>query len=196
MSFEIEQVSPVQKRIRFTIPGSEVNRKLDAAFKTLAGRVRIPGFRPGKAPRKLLEDRYGKQLRSEVASDLMNMRFQAAAKELEFLGQPTVEHADPLGAGDFNFVIAIQVKPELEAQNYTGLKIRYPLAPVTDDQVDMEITRRLSAHARLVDVAEDREVRSGDLVLTEIKDGNEVLSGNVPYCERLLGKSDCQCGHM
>lgn len=175
MSFEIEQVSSVQKRIRFTVPSDEVNRKLDSAFRNLANRVRFPGFRPGKVPRKVLEDRYGKQLRSEVASDLMNLRFQDVAKNLEFIGQPTVEHADPLGAGDFNFVIAVQVKPEVEATNYTGLKIRYPLAPVSDDQVDLEVKRRLAAQARLVDVDEDREVKQGDLVLTEIKDGDDVL---------------------
>ncbi|MBM4369221.1 MAG: trigger factor [Deltaproteobacteria bacterium] len=175
MSFEIEQVSSVQKRIRFTVPSDEVNRKLDSAFKNLANRVRFPGFRPGKVPRKVLEDRYGKQLRSEVASDLMNLRFQDVAKSLEFIGQPTVEHADPLGAGDFNFVIAVQVKPEVEATNYTGLKIRYPLAQVSDDQVDLEVKRRLAAQARLVDVEDDRAVQQGDLVLTEIKDGDEVL---------------------
>ncbi len=175
MSFEIELVSSVQKRIRFTVPSDEVNRKLDSAFKNLANRVRFPGFRPGKVPRKVLEDRYGKQLRSEVASDLMNLRFQDAAKNLEFIGQPTVEHADPLGAGDFNFVIAVQVKPEVEATNYTGLKIRYPLAQVSDDQVELDVKRRLAAQARLVDVEDDREVKQGDLVLTEIKDGDEVL---------------------
>lgn len=175
MSFAIEQVTPVQKRLRFTVPGAEVSQKLDAAFRNLANRVKIPGFRPGKVPRKVLEDRYGKQLRSEVAGELMNMKFQGAASSIDFLGQPSVEESGELGTGDFNFSITVQVKPEVELNTYLGLKIRYPLSPVTDAAVDADIARRLASHARLVDAPASRAVEAGDLVLTEIKDGDTVL---------------------
>ncbi len=175
MSFAIEQVSPVQKRLRFTVTGAEVSQKLDLAFRNLSGRVRIPGFRPGKIPRKLLEDRYGKQIRSEVASDLMNMKFQGAASELEFLGQPKVEESTELGSGDFHFSITVQVRPEIDLGEYLGLKIKYPLAAVSDDQVGAEVGRRLQGQARLVDAAAGRAVEAGDFVLTEIKDGDTVL---------------------
>lgn len=175
MSFAIEQVSPVQKRIRFTVPGAEVSQKLDAAFRNLAVRVRLPGFRPGKAPRKLLEDRYGKQIRSEVAGDLMNMQFQAVAPSLEFLGQPSVEESGELGGGDFVFAITVQVRPEIELNKYLGLAIKYPLATVGDDRVELEVKRRLQAQARLVEAPAGRAVQAGDFVLTEIKDGDTVL---------------------
>ncbi len=175
MSFAIEQVTPVQKRLRFTVPGAEVIQKLDAAFKNLANRVKIPGFRPGKVPRKVLEDRYGKQLRSEVAGELMNMKFQGAASTLEFLGQPSVEESGELGQGDFSFSITVQVKPEIELNQYLGLKIRYPLATVAEEAVDADIARRLQSQARLVDAPSARAVEAGDLVLTEIKDGDTVL---------------------
>ncbi len=175
MSFAIEQVSPIQKRLRFTVTGAEVSQKLDLAFRNLSGRVRIPGFRPGKIPRKLLEDRYGKQIRGEVASDLMNMKFQGASSELEFLGQPKVEESTELGSGDFHFSITVQVRPEIDLAEYLGLKIKYPLAAVSDDQVGAEIGRRLQGQARLVDAAAGRAVEAGDFVLTEIKDGDTVL---------------------
>lgn len=175
MSYAIEQVTPVQKRLRFTVPGAEVSQKLDAAFRNLANRVKIPGFRPGKVPRKVLEDRYGKQLRSEVAGELMNMKFQGAASSLDFLGQPSVEESGELGTGDFNFSITVQVKPEVELNTYLGLKIRYPLSPVTDAAVDADIARRLASQARLVDAPASRAVEAGDFVLTEIKDGDTVL---------------------
>lgn len=175
MSYAIEQVSPVQKRLRFTVPGTEVSQKLDAAFRNLAARVRFPGFRPGKAPRKLLEDRYGKQIRSEVAGDLMNMKFQSVASSLEFLGQPSVEEAGELGGGDFVFSITVQVRPEIELQQYLGLKIKYPLATVGDDRVDAEVKRRLQAQAKLIEADKKHKVEAGDFVLTEIKDGDTVL---------------------
>jgi trigger factor len=137
--------------------------------------VRFPGFRPGKVPRKVLEDRYGKQLRSEVAGELMNMKFQGAASTIDFLGQPTVEESGELGQGDFTFSITVQVKPEIELKQYLGLKIRYPLAPIAEAQVDGDIARRLQAQSRLVDAPAGRAVEAGDLVLTEIKEGDTVL---------------------
>ncbi len=175
MSFAIEQVSPIQKRLRFTVPGAEVSQKLDAAFRNLGNRVRIPGFRPGKVPRKVLEDRYGKQLRSEVAGELMNMKFQSASAGMEFLGQPSVEEAGEIGAGDFSFAITVQVRPEVELTAYLGLKIRYPLVQVSDDQVDLEVRRRLQGQARLVDADAGRTVQAGDFVLAEISDGGNVI---------------------
>ena len=175
MSFAIEQVSSVQKRIRFTVPSTEVHEKLEVAFRKLATNVKIPGFRPGKVPRQLLENKYGKQLRSEVASELMNIQFQGASSSIEFLGQPTVEESGVLGKGDFTFSITVQVKPDVQLGTYLGLKIRFPLSPTTDAEVEAAIQRRLEGHARLVDVEKPRAVVAGDLVLTEIKDGETLL---------------------
>ena len=175
MSFEIQQVSAWQKRIQFLVPGAEVSRKLDEAYRTLSHRVRIPGFRPGHVPRKLLEQRFGRNVKTEVAADLINNRFREAVVDLEFIGQPDVEKGDLLDHRDFRFAVTVQVKPTVEVSGYAGLKVVFPKVDVTDGQVDAQVARRLAGHARLVEVTEDRAVQAGDLVLTELREGDVVI---------------------
>ena len=175
MSVEVEQLSSFQKRLQFTVPGVEVARKLEDAFRTLSHRVRIPGFRPGKVPRKMLEQRWGKQLRSEVAADLINMEFQRAASDIEFIGQPEVDKADLVENADFCFAVTVQVKPTITVEGYTGLKVDFPVVVVAETEVQSGIDRRLAGHTRLVEVEENRPVQAGDLVLAEISDGDTVI---------------------
>jgi trigger factor len=176
MSVQVDQISTFQKRLQFTIPSPEVTKKLDEAFRVLANRVNIPGFRRGKVPRKLLDQRFGRQIRSEVAADLINNEFRLAAVEMEFLGQPEVDRSELHENTDFNFSITVQVKPAVEVKDYTGLKVDFPVATVSDDQVDALVRARTAGQSRLVEVEEARPVATGDLALTEIvliEDGQE-----------------------
>lgn len=173
MSVEVEQVSSFQKRLSFVVPSADVSRKLDEAFRTLSHRVRIPGFRPGKVPRKLLEQRWGRQLRAEVAAEIVNAEFRQEAPKHDFIGQPEVQKADLAEDADFAFAVTIQVKPALEVQGYTGFPVDYPVAAVADADVDAAIGARLRSQTRLVEV--ERPVQAGDLVLCEIWDGDRQL---------------------
>jgi trigger factor len=126
-------------------------------------------------PRKLLEQRFGRNVKTEVAAELINNRFREAAAELEFIGQPDVEKGDLLDQRDFRFAVTVQVKPAVEVSGYAGLKVVFPQVQVTDAQVDAQVGRRLAGHARLVEVTDDRPVEAGDLVLTELREGEAVL---------------------
>lgn len=182
MSVQIEQVSAFQKRLEFTVPHGEVSRRLEDAFRTLTHRVQLPGFRRGKVPRKLLEARWGKQLRAEVASDIINFEFRQAVQDLEFIGQPDVQRGELPESGDFTFAVTVQVRPEVQVATYKGIKVDFPVATVPDAAVDAQVQRRLAQAARLVEVTEDRAVRQGDLVLTEIvraEGGETVESGTM-----------------
>ncbi|MDP2306201.1 MAG: trigger factor [Pseudomonadota bacterium] len=176
MSHQVDQISAFQKRLQFSVPSTEVDKKISEAFRVLSGRVNIPGFRRGKVPRKVLDQRYGRQIRSDVASDLINTEFRQAALDIEFLGQPEVDRSDLLDGADFNFSITVQVKPAVEVKDYTGIKVDFPVPTVTEDQVDLLVSRRLQGQSRLVEVEGDRVVARGDLALTEIvliEDGTE-----------------------
>lgn len=175
MSFEIETVSSVQRRLQFVVPGDEVAKKLDAAYKKLANRVRLPGFRPGKVPRKMLEQRYGAQLRSEVATDIINFEFQKAAPQVEFIGQPEVDSHELPPNGDFRFAVTVQVKPAVEVKNYIGMKVNFPEVVVAESEVDEAVSRRLAGQARLTEVTDGSAITRGNLVLAEIKDGDTVV---------------------
>jgi trigger factor len=168
MSHQVDQISAFQKRLQFSVPSTEVDKKIGEAFRVLSQRVNIPGFRRGKVPRKVLDQRYGRQIRSDVASDLINNEFRQAALDIEFLGQPEVDRSDLLEGTDFNFSITVQVKPAVEVKDYTGVKVDFPVPTVTEDQVDLLVSRRLQGQSRLVEVEGDRVVARGDLALTEI----------------------------
>src|SRR5687767_6113857 len=114
MSVQVEQVSSFQKRLQFNVPGTVVSRKLDDAYRTLAHRVNIPGFRRGHVPRRLLEQRFGRQIVGEVAADIINTEFRQAAVDMEFIGQPEVERDDLKQGTDFHFSITVQVRPSVE----------------------------------------------------------------------------------
>ncbi|MFZ5475814.1 MAG: trigger factor, partial [Myxococcota bacterium] len=176
MSVQVDQISSFQKRLQFSVPAPVVSRKLDDAYRTLAHRVNIPGFRRGHVPRRLLEQRFGRQIMGEVAADIINTEFRQAAVDIEFIGQPEVERDDLKQGNEFRFSITVQVRPSVEIGEYTGLKVDYPVPQVTEEQVDALVQRRLSGHARLVEVEEDRAVARGDLALTEVsfvEDGQE-----------------------
>jgi len=178
MSVQVEQISAYQKRLQFTVPGPEVSRKIEDAFRNLGSRVQIPGFRRGHVPRSLLEARWGKQVRAEVASDLINWEFRQAAVDMEFLGQPEVQRGDLSPGSDFSFAIVVQVRPEVSAKDYAGIPVEWPQNQVSDAEVEAQVQRRLAGSARLEEVTDGRAAEAGDLVLTEIvelaEDGEKV----------------------
>ncbi|HJN77478.1 MAG TPA: trigger factor [Myxococcota bacterium] len=173
---DVETVSPIQKRLSFTVPANMVTSELDKAYRNLAKSVRLRGFRPGKAPRRVLEQRFGKSIEQEVAATLINQSFRDGAKDLEFFGQPTVDKGDLRRGHDFEFSITIEVKPELELTQYKGVEVYYPSSTVSDEVVDANVDSKLQGQKVLAEV--DRaEVEAGDLVLVELeaKDGKEAV---------------------
>lgn len=167
MEFQVEQVSPIQKKLSFTVPSSDVSQELDKAFRNLQRRVRLPGFRPGKTPRRVLEQRFGASVSEEVASKLINTSFQEAASELEYFGQPALDRGPLKKGADFAFSITVEVRPELELAPYTGVEVVYPPVEVPEAQVEERIGARLQGQATISEVERDT-VEQGDKVLCEL----------------------------
>lgn len=164
-----------QKKLTFVVPAERVRGELDQAFRKLSRTVRLQGFRPGKAPRRVLEARFGPQVRADVANNLIQAYWMQAlsTQDIEPVGSPRLEHVDDLdGSNDFQFTIRVEVRPEIELQQYTGVEVPYPEAKVTDEELDAAIRARLEGQARLVEVT-DRPVEKGDLVLVELVAGPE-----------------------
>ncbi len=114
MSVQIEKVSSIERKLSFTVPASNVGKELDSALRNLGRDAVLRGFRKGKVPVQILEQRYGRQLRAEVAATLINDSLKDAASDMEFFGQPSVEKGDLKRGQDFTFAVVLQVKPELE----------------------------------------------------------------------------------
>jgi trigger factor len=173
MSFQVDQLSSSQKKINFVIPQEEVAKRVGDAFKNVIARLQLPGFRRGKVPRRIVEERFGKQIRQDVASDLIEYNFRQAAQDVEYLGQPQVT-PDALDEGrDFTFSITVQVRPEIEVKDYKALVVDFPVAAISDEQVDASIQTRVRGQARLVDAEEGHVVEEGDLALCRISEKSD-----------------------
>lgn len=180
MKVDVESVGSFQKRITMTVPPDQVRGELDKAYKQLAGRVRLSGFRPGKAPRRVLEARFGAQIEADVANDLIQTGWRNAITQqsLQPVGSPNLAETGAVKAKDgFSFTITVDVRPEIELETYTGLDVAYPKVDVPSDEVDAAVKARLEGEAKLEEV-NDRAVEQGDMALVELvaKDGDEEVA--------------------
>lgn len=180
MKVDVTTVGSFQKQLVFQVPPDQVANRIDQAYKRLGDRVRMPGFRPGKTPRKVLEARYAPQIEAEVANDLIQASFRDAivSHNLVPVGQPSVADSSPIAATEgFRFTITVEVKPEIELTGYTGVDVAYPQVEVTAEEVDKAVSGRLASKARLEQV-EGRPVQAGDLAMVEltVRDGDQVVA--------------------
>src|SRR5947207_6921790 len=111
----VETLGALERRVSMTLPADEIERQIDARLKQLARNVKMPGFRPGKVPLKLIAQTYGPQVRSEVLSDAVQKAFSDAVKEanLKVAGFPRIEKKDGTDAAALEFSATFEVYPEV-----------------------------------------------------------------------------------
>ena len=183
MKVEVSAVSSFQRKLEFVLPADTIQTELENAFRQYAQRVRLPGFRPGKVPRRVLEGRFGPAIRDEVRQKLIQDSWVQAMTEqdLEPVGQPTVDEAGELGKGsDFSFSILVDVRPDVTLETWTGLDVDYPVFGISDEELDSAMADRLEGAARLVEIT-DRGVELGDMVMVELvaKDGDDEVAREI-----------------
>ena len=167
MSSTVEKISGNQVRIHFDIPAETYDAAIQKAYLKMRGKIRVPGFRPGKAPRKVIENMYGADIFYEDAfNDVAQEQYDAAIDEHDIfpVDQPTVDNVDQMKAGeDLKFSITVYVKPEVTLGNYEGLKVTRYVHNVTDEEIDRRIQQDVDKATTAEDV-EGRPVQQGDTV--------------------------------
>ncbi|MBI3001160.1 MAG: trigger factor [Deltaproteobacteria bacterium] len=169
MKVDLDILSPIRRRIRVELPAQAVNEEFLRTYEGLGRRVKIRGFRPGKAPRSLLEGLYGDEVRGQVRSRLVEQSLSEIIKEkaLRVVSHPEVE-ADPLEEGrTFTFSAVVEVKPDIEAKNYLGLEVERVKLKVEDEQVDEALRRLQHSHAQLEPVEGRDAAERGDFVVLD-----------------------------
>ena len=147
-----------------TVPAEKFTAAVDEAFKKNVKKITVPGFRKGKAPRKLIEKTYGEGIFYEDAVDaLLPDAYEAAVKELGLdpVDMPQVDIKEIGKDKDLVITASVTVKPEVTLGEYKGLKLEDIVHTVSDEDVAAELTRRQERGARQVTV-EDRAVKDGD----------------------------------
>src|SRR5215471_914601 len=151
MQITIEDLSPVEKRVEFELPWADVVPKLDKAYDQLRRGVRLPGFRPGKVPRALLERMYRRQVEDEVARDLVEHSLGQAIREnqIQPVAPPTVDELTIKAGAPFKFKARVEVRSQVTPKDYTGVPLNRRPAKVTDEEVDQALEnyrRRLTQY--------------------------------------------------
>ncbi len=196
MEFQIEPIGPCRKRISVKIPSARVTEEFDKSYRNLAKSVPIPGFRQGKAPRKLVEKRYGEQVTGEVREALLGAAFEEAVQKnkLAPIADPEidVEKIEVKPAQDLGFEFTITVKPEFELPDLKGIEVSVPPAVVAPAMLDEELLALRKRRATLRP-RDEGPAQPGDVATLRVRgaaDGEEVIADDsMPYeiGSRLLG---------
>jgi trigger factor len=174
----VEQLSPTRVRINVEVPFTELQPDFDRAYKELAKQVRLPGFRPGKAPAKLLEARIGREaILDQVVNEALPSRYGQAVTESDVrpLGQPNIEVTKKEYGRELAFTAEVDVRPEITLPDLSALKITVDPIHVSDEDVDTELQSLRARFGTLTGV--ERPVAAGDFVSIDLSgkiDGEDV----------------------
>ncbi|HEX7322787.1 MAG TPA: trigger factor, partial [Mycobacterium sp.] len=169
MKSTVEQLTPTRVRINVEVPFTELRPDFDKTYKQLAKQVRMPGFRPGKAPAKLLEARFGRQaVLDQVVNEAVPGRYGQAVtdSDLRPLGQPRIEVTNKEYGQDLVFFAEVDVRPDITLPDLAQLKITVEPIEVTDDEVDAELESLRARFGTLTGVG--RPVVDGDFVSLDL----------------------------
>jgi trigger factor len=166
MKIDIDELSPVQRKIRVELPAETVAGEFSRVYKNLGQRVRVKGFRSGKIPRSVLQGIYGEEVKGEVKSHLVEESLEGIVRErgLQIVSRPEVEANDLQETAPFSFSAVFEVKPEFEAKDYFGVDVEKVKVSVADAQVEEALRRLQEGHARLEPVEGRDVVQRGDFV--------------------------------
>lgn len=178
MKSTVEQLSATRVRLSVEVPFSELEPDFERAYKQLAKQVRLPGFRPGKAPAKLLEARIGREaMLDQVVNDALPSRYGQAVTESDVrpLGQPEIEVTKKEYGQELVFTAEVDVRPDITLPDLSELTITVDPVEVSDDDIDAELQSLRARFGTLTGV--ERPAAVGDVVSIDLSttvDGEEV----------------------
>ena len=179
LEVEVERLPAAQAKVTVTAPAEVVDRAIARALTDLSRRVRLPGFRPGKAPAAVVERAVGWEAVQQEATDLLLPDLYRRAVEqaqLDPVSQPTVAEADLERGQPFRFVASVLLRPEVTLGDYRQIRVPLEVKEVPEQDVDGTLEALRQRYAQLTD-ATDREVQAQDVVTAELtmRHGDQVI---------------------
>lgn len=155
--------------LEVTVPASDIAKHTESRLKEVGKTVRLPGFRPGKAPMDLLQKRYGRAVMGEVLEKAVNESSAKAMKErnLRPAMQPKIEVKEFDEGKDLTFSLEVEVLPEIKIMDLKGLKLEKPVAKIDKKQIDETLERIASSNKQTQKIEGDRATKKGDVVVMD-----------------------------
>lgn len=171
MSLQVEKLEKNMAKLTIEVSAEELDKAIEEAYNKSKGKISIPGFRKGKAPRKMIERTYGREVFYEDAANiLIPDAYEKALEdcEEEIVSSPKVEVAQLEAGKPFIFTAEVALKPEVTLGKYKGVEVPKADVAVTDDEVNAEIDREREKNSRTVEVT-DRAVREKDIATIDFE---------------------------
>lgn len=169
MKTSVEDISPVKKKLVIEVGADKVDKKVNAAYKRLGKRAKIPGFRQGKVPRRIMENYFSAEVQQDVTKELVNETLPKAVEETETfpLTMPVIEN-DMVKAGQsFKYSATMEVRPQFELKDYMGLEVEKESSSIEEEDVKNRLEEIRRNNGTLKVVEEDRVVKEEDYVVIE-----------------------------
>jgi trigger factor len=190
MQVTVEAGEGLARRMTVELPADDVEQQVDKRLRDVARQARLPGFRPGKVPMRVLRQRFGDSVRGEVLGELVQSSFSQAVAEQELrpAGRPEIEPDIDTAGRRYAYTARFEVLPEVSLKDLAGSRIIRPVAEVTEADVDAMIERLREQRKRFEDV--ERGAQPGDrLTLSFVGtiDGEPFAGGSAEHQQLVLG---------
>lgn len=169
MKVQVEELSPVERKLSIEVPPEQVQAELGRAYAQLGRQVRLPGFRPGKIPRRILEQKFKGEVEDDVTRRLVERAYLSALSEhnVDAVGAPQLTPVRLDQEKPFSFEARVEVRPKVEPKDYQGLPFKKAAAAVTDAEVDERIEAMRQRVARLEPVEGRTVAETGDYAIVD-----------------------------
>lgn len=190
MQVSVESVGNLERRVILSLPAGDIDDQVGGRLREIARTVRIKGFRPGKVPAKVVEQRFGGQVRAEILDGLLRKGMDQAVREneLRIAGAPEISQADEAAEGELKYVAAVELVPEFGELDMTKLQVVRHTAEVSDEDIERMLGNLRQQRASWTKV--ERAAKAGDLANLETAstiDGQRMPAEGVEKTSTVLG---------
>ena len=187
---DIQTVGPCRKHVKVTVLRADIDRILEKAVKEFVSTAAVPGFRPGRVPRKLVEKRFKKEVAGQVKQNVLLTSLEQVSEDnkLQPISQPDldVDAIELPETGDLHYEFDVEVRPEFKLPKYKGVTIKRPVRTIGPDEISRSLNWYLEQHGQLV--PHDGPAEKGDIltVTIHVRHGEQELSRSPEQTVRVL----------
>ena len=194
MKTSVDKLSDTRAKLTVTVPFDELGPEIDQAYKAIAQQVNIPGFRRGKAPRQLIDARFGRgPILEQVVNDMLPTRYETAVTEndLKVIGQPEID-ITKIEDNDFvEFTAEVDIRPEIEVPDFSTISVEVPALKIGDEAIDEELDNLRARFGELKDTR--RKLKKGDFAIIDLEatiDGEKIEEASTEGITYEIGRDD------
>jgi trigger factor len=175
MEVRVEEVSSVKKTLFITVPKEEVSSLFEKVYADLKKVAKVKGFRPGKAPRSVVERIYKDDIMEDVRQKLVSEALPQAIEEskLNIVGMPQADPPEPKKGEDYTFEASVEIFPDIPDVDLSGIELEKPVYTASDEEIENQLVMLRKSMGHLKPLEETRPAQKGDYILIDYQDVNK-----------------------